>query len=143
MSPIDTPSYSCCATTIVFFTENPSLRDASCCSVEVVYGGAALRALSRDSKPLTTYFASASAALCCSACVPLEISSFLPLCWMTSAVNDSPALFASSASRLQYSTGLNAWMSRSRSTMIRRATDWTRPAERPYRIFFQSSGDIV
>jgi hypothetical protein len=33
-------SYSFCATTMVFKTENPSLRDASCCKVEVVNGAA-------------------------------------------------------------------------------------------------------
>ncbi len=31
----------------------------------------------------------------------------------------------------QYSTGMKAWISRSRSTMILTATDCTRPAERP------------
>ncbi len=32
---------------------------------------------------------------------------------------------------LQYSTGTNASISRSRSTIRRTATDWTRPADRP------------
>src|SRR5438094_563500 len=33
-----TPSYSRCATCMVFRAENPSLRAASCCSVDVVNG---------------------------------------------------------------------------------------------------------
>ena len=38
-SPIATPSYSFCATCIVRLVVKPSLREASCCSVEVVNGG--------------------------------------------------------------------------------------------------------
>ena len=46
------------------------------------------------------------------------------------------------ASSVQYSTGTNALISRSRSTISRTATDCTRPAESPRRTFFQSSGLI-
>ena len=42
-SPMSTPSYSCCAVRIVRCAEKPSLREASCCSVEVVNGGEGLR----------------------------------------------------------------------------------------------------
>ena len=49
---------------------------------------------------------------------------------------------ASRASRVQYSTGLNALISRSRSTIRRRATVCTRPAERPRRTLSQSRGEI-
>ena len=35
------------------------------------------------------------------------------------------------------------WRSRSLSTMRRRATDWTRPADRPRLTFFQSRGEIL
>src|SRR4029453_12521065 len=38
-----TPSYSCWATAMVHLEEKPSLREASCCRVEVMNGGAALR----------------------------------------------------------------------------------------------------
>ncbi len=44
------------------------------------------------------------------------------------------------ASTVQYSSGTKALISRSRSQMSRRATDWTRPAERPRRTFSQRIG---
>ena len=40
----------------------------------------------------------------------------------------------------QYSWGTKARISSSRSTTRRVATDWTRPADRPRRIFFHSKG---
>ena len=40
MPAISTPSYSSCAAFIVRLAWKPSLRDASCCSVEVMNGGA-------------------------------------------------------------------------------------------------------
>ena len=43
---------------------------------------------------------------------------------------------------LQYSTGLNALISRSRSTMSRTATDCTLPADSPGRTFFHRIGLI-
>ncbi len=42
-SPIATPSYSFCATCMVLQVVKPSLREASCCRVEVVNGGAGRR----------------------------------------------------------------------------------------------------
>ena len=42
-SPMSMPSYSCCARRMVRRALKPSLRAASCCSVEVVKGGAGLR----------------------------------------------------------------------------------------------------
>ena len=48
---------------------------------------------------------------------------------------------ASVASTDQYSTGTNASISLSRSQMIRSATVWTRPAERPRQTFFQSRSE--
>ena len=41
---------------------------------------------------------------------------------------------------LQYSCGVNARISRSRSTMSRSATVWTRPAERPVLMLRQRIG---
>src|SRR5574338_385404 len=49
----------------------------------------------------------------------------------------------SRTSMLQYSTGTNASISRSRSTMSRTATDWTRPADRPGCTRFHSRGEIL
>ncbi len=48
---------------------------------------------------------------------------------------------SSVASRSHHSAATNAIRSRSRSTIIRVATDWTRPAESPVITFFQSTGD--
>ena len=67
------------------------------------------------------------------------ISAFLPSIWCSLAVNRWPA-FSSSASMVQYSTGLKARISRSRSTMSRSATVCTRPAEIPFFTVFQSTG---
>ena len=50
--------------------------------------------------------------------------------------------FASSASSDQYSSGWKARISSSRSTTSRTATDCTRPAESPLRIFFHRKGLI-
>ncbi len=47
---------------------------------------------------------------------------------------------AQSASMLQYSCGLNARISRSRSTISRSATVCTRPAERPVLMLCQRIG---
>ena len=58
----------------------------------------------------------------------------------TSAVNVVPSGVARSASSVQYSRAVKARISRSRSTTIRTATDWTRPADRPPRTFRDSSG---
>ena len=63
-----------------------------------------------------------------SASALLWISGFLPSTWCSLAVNGVPS-FSSAASIVQYSTGLNARISRSRSTIRRSATVCTRPAE--------------
>ncbi|MNC90175.1 hypothetical protein D3C83_62400 [compost metagenome] len=67
------------------------------------------------------------------------ISAFLPSIWWSLAGNCWP-FFSSIASIDQYSTGLNARISRSRSTISRSATVCTRPAERPFFTVFQRSG---
>ncbi len=40
--PTSTPSYSCCAALIVDLAVSPSLRTASCCSVDVMKGADAV-----------------------------------------------------------------------------------------------------
>ena len=57
------------------------------------------------------------------------------------AVKAGGTVPSSFASTVQYSTGTNASISLSRSQMIRSATVWTRPAERPRQIFFQSRSE--
>ena len=42
----------------------------------------------------------------------------------------------------QYSSDTNAWISRSRSVIMRTATDCTRPADSPRRTFFHNKGLI-
>ena len=49
----------------------------------------------------------------------------------------SASPFASWRGTEKYGTGRNRSLSASRSTMIRSATVWTRPAERPRQTFFQ------
>jgi hypothetical protein len=79
-------------------------------------------------------------------CSPVESSAFLSATRERAALNWSalvgafPVRLASRASNDQYSTGLKAMISRSRSATIRRAADWTRPAERPRLTFFHRSG---
>ncbi len=52
---------------MVFLAENPSLREASCCIVLVVNGGAALRRLSLRLTLATRQMALAKSATICSA----------------------------------------------------------------------------
>ena len=68
--------------------------------------------------------------------VPSNLS-FCPSNETSFAVKGGGAVAWRVASTVQYSTGRNASISLSRSQMIRRATVWTRPAERPRQIFFQ------
>jgi hypothetical protein len=63
----------------------------------------------------------------------------LPSIWCSRATNCC-APFCRSAAIDQYSTGVKARMSRSRSTMMRSATVCTRPAESPFFTVFQSTG---
>lgn len=65
-----------------------------------------------------------------------------PEIFASSAMNSIP--FASRTTlSFQDSSGTNAIISRSRSTISFTATDCTRPAERPFRIFFQSTGETL
>ena len=62
------------------------------------------------------------------------MTGFSPSIRARSALNVAPPGATRSASIDQYSTAVNARISRSRSTTSRTATDWTRPADRPDRI---------
>ena len=75
--------------------------------------------------------ASASALVCSCGLCPSILASAASNVW--------PPL-AQSASMLQYSTGVNARIARSRSTMRRRATVCTRPADSPVRMLRQRIG---
>src|SRR6266508_1932223 len=100
---------------MVRLDEKPSLREASCWRVEVMNGGAALRRRSLLLTSATTQVAARARS----------------------------AAAVASASRLQYSWGLKASISRSRSTIIFRAADWTRPADRPARTLRHRTGDSL
>ena len=62
--------------------------------------------------------------------------SFCPSNAKSRAAKGGGAEAWSCASIVQYSTGRKASIAVSRSQMIRSATVWTRPAERPRQIFF-------
>jgi len=118
----------------------PSLRLASCWRVLVVNGGDGLRREAFVPTESTTGRSPRRAVAWCSAVSPSLMSSVLPAIRTRAAVKVVPSAVASSASRVQYSRAVNARISRSRSTTIRTATDWTRPAERPLRTFLLISG---
>ena len=139
-SGVSAPSYRRWATDIVRLGLKPSLRLASCWSVLVVNGGAGLRFDWRLPTESTTGFAARIAVAWRSAVSPSPMSTVLPSIRTRSAVNGVPSAVARSASSVQYSFALNARISRSRSTTIRTATDWTRPAERPPRTLRDRSG---
>ncbi len=77
------------------------------------------------------------------AVAPSPISAFLPSTLFSSATKAGGSSAASSALKTQYSTATKAWRSFSRSTMRRRATDCTRPAEMPLLTFFHRSGESL
>ncbi len=84
---------------------------------------------------------------CSSSPVTAAASASVPICGFvsstaTSSASNSPpfGLDRSLAVIVQYSSGTNAWISRSRSQISRTATDCTRPALSPLRTLRHSSG---
>src|SRR4026209_1123679 len=128
---------------MVFLALKWSLRLASCWSVEVMNGGAGFRRRSPRFtdftvhawpwRPLITAMVSAS----------LGRSAFCPRTSLRVAGKSGGLLPSSLAWRDQYSTGTKAAISRSRSVMRRTATDCTRPAESPRRIFSHRRGESL
>ena len=123
-----------------------SLRAASCCRVDVVKGGAGLRRVCLRSMDPTENSAAVIAATAASASA-LEPSpilpSFLPLRWVRPALNEDPSARPNSVVTVQYSWGLKASISDSRSQIRRRATDCTRPADRLPGNLRHSTGESV
>src|SRR3954451_6224249 len=116
---------------IVWLAEKPSLRAASCCNVEVVNGGGGLREKGLVSTEDTEKRPASTTALAASASPLLPIVSrsiFLPSSCARRAVNCWPSA-SNVAVTDQYSCALNSSISRSRSTIRRKATDCTRPAD--------------
>ena len=128
----------------------PSLRAASCCSVEVVKGGAGLRrrclrsiASTRNSPPSAGPAAARMARSTSRAAVSLvklNCSTFWPR-YSSSFSGKDCELCAPSPSMVQYSCTTNAPISSSRSQIMRSAGLCTRPADSPRRTFFHSSGE--
>ena len=118
----------------------PSRRDASCCRVLVMKAGVGcLERLPRFSSP-TVYCAPARPCSMARASASVRGSSFLPAASAASrAVNFLPPALRV-ASTFQYSSGVKASISFSRSSMRRTATLCTRPADRPRRIFRHRKG---
>lgn len=77
----------------------------------------------------------------CTSCFDVSFFTF-PSSFVNVAENTVPAK-SSCTDIFQLSSGVNAWISLSLSTMSFTATDCTRHAERPFRIFFQSTGETL
>ena len=120
-----------------------SFRLASCWRVEVVKGGEGERCLSWRLTVLTVKTAFFTASTTASTSWAERSSRFFPFSpwYRARKVFFSVPSVVRRASRDQYSWGWKAAISCSRSQTIRVATDWTRPADRPRRIFFHSRGE--
>ncbi len=123
----------------------PSLREASCCRVEVVKGGGGERRAGFFSTAATVKLAALTASRAANAEVSLARSNLvrrLPSCLVNRARKGSPPA-ETSASTVQYSWVRNFSISISRSTTSRSATDCTRPAEREPGSLRHSTGESV
>ena len=131
---------------MVFFTEKPSRVLAACCKVEVIYGALGLVLVGLSSRAVMVYVASFNTANTASVCALFCSFKVLPCC-LTASRRMSSFCFllwlTVSAKICQYSSGINARISRSRSTTSFTATDCTRPADKPRAIFSHSSGDTI
>ncbi|MNI66501.1 hypothetical protein D3C73_1220690 [compost metagenome] len=140
------PSYSFCATCMVLRVVKPSLREASCCSVEVVNGGAGrrLRSLLATSvtcrAPCAACWMRRRAASAVSPSVTVNCSNFCPSSLISLALKCCEGC-AHSAAIDQYSRAMKASISSSRSTIMRSAGLCTRPADRPRWTLRHSTGD--
>ena len=131
---------------IVRWVLNPSLREASCWSVEVVNGAVGLRLRcflsifeTRTLPPAAAITASRAACAVVSFS-KVNCSTLSPRYSASRALNTASPLVTSPSS-VQYSRGTKASTSSSRSTIMRSAGLCTRPAESFGMIFFHSSGD--
>src|SRR3546814_20715101 len=116
---------------IVWLAEKPSLRAASCCSVEVVNGGGGLRVsglVSTASPVKCLAFTSASAARASASLVIVNRSILSPRQRDSRAFNGVP-LISNSPAIDQYCSATQASISPSRSTNLPNLTDCNRPAD--------------
>ncbi len=106
--------------------EKPSLRDASCCKVLVVKGGAGRRFTRFVSTSPTDHVAPSIREANClaSASVLIEsLSSLTPSAWVSLPRTVSSFSFLKRVSTLQYSSVMKRSISPSRSQISRNATD--------------------
>jgi hypothetical protein len=120
-----------------------SLRLASCCSVEVMKGGAGFRRRSPRVTDFTVQTAPWRAAITARVAASSGRAAFSPRTSLRLAMKSGGFLPLSLACSDQYSTGTKAAISRSRSVRRRTATDCTRPADSPRRIFSHRSGESL
>jgi hypothetical protein len=116
-------------------TENPSFLLASCCNVEVVNGADGLFFQGFTSKSETEKvddFSSLNS---------FSTSSGFFKVFEYSASNGLFSLFRKFHIILNAQSDSNSWISLSRSTIRRTATDWTRQAESQVFIFLHKTGD--
>ena len=148
MYVISPRSYRSCASFMVFPGEKPSTLDAACWRVDVVNGGSVCLVFGCDATPETSSSAPARSSRMLFAVSRLRMSGLPPSKRESLATNvlSSEALRASTPIR-KYVSGLNASISRCRSTSSLSATDWTRPADSERLLgqlmFLQSSGDTL
>ena len=124
----------------------PSLREASCCRVEVMKGGGGLRRTWRRSIEATEKARRSISRLACSARSWLSrsnLSSLRPSRWVRRAFSVCFLAVPNSTSTVQYSRLLKTSISASRSQIRRSATDCTRPAERLPGSLRHSTGERV
>ena len=130
---------------MVLRAEKRSLREASCCSVEVVNGAAGRRARSRFSTLLTRSPPAAASTRSRAACAAASSTSpNLPSLLPSSACRRASKALPPRAKRAvtdQYSRGSKASISASRSTISLSAGLCTRPADSFGAILRHSSGD--
>ena len=106
-------------------------------------GAAGFRRRSPRVTDFTVHCAPCSDVITATVSASVPSSAFWPRTSRSVATNSGGTFPRSFAWSDQYSTGTNAWISRSRSVMSRTATDWTRPADRPRRTFSHRSGDSL
>ena len=122
-------SYRRCAIDIVRCGENPHAPEAVCCSVEVVNGGSARRVRGTVFTSATRSTDMSRSSTIMSALPRLSTAGFSPSKRARRAQNAGAGALRVSTPISQYSAGLKASISRSRSETSLSAADCTRPAE--------------
>ena len=115
--------------------------EASCCSVLVVNGGNGFFILFPFLTVLTTKFPCSKSLIIFLASSSFFISIFFPSCCV-SLIGNFFLSFFNEQSTVQYSLGINAFISSSLSQISFKAADCTLPALNPHFTFFHKIGLI-